>query len=364
MELMQASHQWASRPSDERYTSLPEMLKFFQDQRANSKAIVVPNKHVEFVPVEGDIKGLNVVSASSERKLPYAPNHWAFGQLCALSESPAGYLRTLPTPIVADALNYKLKFVRSVEDIGLLLYKNGTGMVRAATGPNYGRIWNDDICETLIQRFGDGRTGDWKVPGEFGKDVVITKANTTLFAGDRNMFVFLADEKNKVVVPNRRNGEQGQLSRGFFIWNSEVGDTTLGIGTFLFDYACCNRIVWGAEMYREIRIRHTASAPIKWVDEVQPVLEAYRNASAQPIEDAIKAAQAKKVDDIDEFLKARFSKGLIQPIKKIHELEEGRPIETLWDVTTAVTAYARGVAWQDARVGMERQAGDILKLAA
>jgi hypothetical protein len=26
---------------------------------------------------------------------------------------------------------------------------------------------------------GDGVTGPWKVPGEFGKDVVVTKANTT-----------------------------------------------------------------------------------------------------------------------------------------------------------------------------------------
>lgn len=363
MELMQASHQWATRPSDERYTSLPAMKAFFEDQRAHSKAIVVPNRHIEFQPEE-DNKGLNVVSSTSERQLPYAPNNWAFGQLCQLAESPAGYLRTLPTPIVADALNYKLKFVRSIEDIGLLLYRNGQAEVRAATGPRYGRVWNDDIVDALIRRFGDGVTGEWKVPGEFGKAVQITKANTTLFAGDRNMFVFLADEKNRVVVPNRRDGRSGSLARGFFLWNSEVGDCTLGVGTFLFDYACCNRIVWGADAYREIRIRHTASAPLKWVDEVQPVLEAYKKSSAKPVEDAIKAAQAKKVDDVDEFLKGRFSKGLVQPIKKIHELEEGRPIETLWDVSTAATAYARGISWQDERVAMEREAGNILQLAA
>lgn len=362
MTLMQASHQWATRPDDERYTSLPEMRAFFRAQRECSRAVVVPNKHVTFEPQE-DNQGLVVFSSNSNGQT-YAPNHWAFGQLAALTESPAGYLRTLPSPIAADALNYKLKFVRSIEDIGLLLYKNGTGVVRAATGPNYGRVWNDDITEALERRFGDGVTGEWKVPGEFGRDVTITKNNTTLFAGDRDMFVFLADERNRITVPNRRNGESGTLARGFFLWNSEVQKCVLGIATFLFDYVCCNRIVWGSEAYQEIRIRHTASAPLRWIDEVQPVLEAYRNASARPVEDAIKAAQEKKVEQLDDFLKARFGRSLVAPIKKIHEIEEGRPIETLWDVTTAVTAYARGIGYQDARVELERAAGDVMKLAA
>jgi hypothetical protein len=33
------------------------------------------------------------------------------------------------------------------------------------------------------------------------------------------------------------------------VWNSEVGKTTLGAGFFLFDYVCCNRIIWGADQY-------------------------------------------------------------------------------------------------------------------
>ena len=69
--------------------------------------------------------------------------------------------------------------------------------------------------------------------------------NTTLFASDRDMFVFLADEDNRIENPNRRAGRFGSFARGFFVWNSEVGKTTLGAGFFLFDYVCCNRIVWG-----------------------------------------------------------------------------------------------------------------------
>ena len=46
------------------------------------------------------------------------------------------------------------------------------------------------------------------------------------------------------------------------MWNSEVGKTTLGAGFFLFDYVCCNHIVWGADQYTEIRIRHTKARRI------------------------------------------------------------------------------------------------------
>jgi len=38
-------------------------------------------------------------------------------------------------------------------------------------------------------------------------------------------------------------------------------------------------------------------------------------------------------------------------------------VETLWDVTTAVTAYARNIPHTDARVALEKQAGEVMGLA-
>ena len=51
-------------------------------------------------------------------------------------------------------------------------------------------------------------------------------------------------------------------------------------------------------------------------------------------------------------------------IKAAHEREEGRPIETLWDAVTGVTAYAKTIEHQDNRVGIERLGGKLLDLAA
>ncbi len=60
----------------------------------------------------------------------------------------------------------------------------------------------------------------------------------------------------------------------------------------------------------------------------------------------------------------RFGKSLVPALKAVHETEEGRPIETLWDVTVAATAHARSLPNNDKRLELERSAGELLKQAA
>lgn len=368
--LMQANHQWATRPDDERYVSLTDMHDHFVAQRQHSRQVTVSSRRLTCVPSD-DHKGLTLQGPTGAT---YAPTHWAFGQLCQRAEAPAGYMRTLPAEIAADCINYGLQYSRDVEEVGVLLTKqsdgtfapNGSGgnvSIRACTGPNYGRIWNSEILAGLVRRFGDGITGDFRVPGIFGQRVDVTKANTTLFAGDRDMWVFLADEDHRVEIPNRRNGEPGSLARGFFVWNSEVGSATFGLATFLFDYVCANRIVWGAENFQEFKLRHTSGAPDRFIEQVAPALQRYAAGSTHSIVHAITDARAARVDDLDKFLLQRFTKKQAEGIKVAHMADEHRPMETLWDVTTGVTAYARSIPHQDERVKLEREGGAILNLA-
>ena len=145
------------------------------------------------------------------------------------------------------------------------------------------------------------------------------------------MFVFLADEENRIELPGRRAGRSGSFARGFFVWNSEVGKTTLGAGFFLFDYVCCNRIIWGADQYTEVRIRHTKGAPDRWLEEVTPVLREYSQASAKPVVQAIEDARNKHVEaNLDQFLANRFGKRMVAPIKALRPKKVGgsRPFGT------------------------------------
>ena len=79
---------------------------------------------------------------------------------------------------------------------------------------------------------------------------------------------------------------------------------------------------------------------------------------------AITDAKAKRIDNVDEFLMARFTKSQSNAIKAAHMGDEQRPIETLWDAATGITAYARGVQYQDERVDLERKAGKVLDMAS
>lgn len=373
--LTAASQQWMSRPADERFLNLFDLQAKMRSARDHSVGKVVPTKVLGFEAMP-DHKGLKI---AGQNGVAADVTHWSFGQLATLANAPAGYLRTLPAELVADNLNYGLKCNRKADEIGVLLTRDpvreesmmlgqsGSNVtLRAATGPNYGRIWNADIVDSLVNRFGDGRTGDFRVPGEFGKQVDIGLHNTTIYGSDRDMFVFLADEEHRIDMQGRRNNEPGSLARGFFVWNSEVGDKTFGVAMFLFDYACMNRIVWGVQQFSELRIRHTVSAPEKWLDQAGPLLEEMAHSSVKPIEDTIKAAQAKKIEtDLDEFLKNRkFTMSQVRGIKATHEAEEGRPIETLWDAVTGITAYAKSVQYTDDRVEIERAGGKLLDLVA
>src|SRR4029077_15748924 len=88
----------------------------------------------------------------------------ASGQWISLASpgnSPASYFREtqMPAPMIADCLNYNLHFTRGVEDIGVLLTTNeddGVNELRFVNGPNYGRIYDAEVVDTLVDRFGDG----------------------------------------------------------------------------------------------------------------------------------------------------------------------------------------------------------------
>lgn len=364
MGLDMAHNQWAVRPDDERFLSIVDLDNHLRKIKNRSLAKVISTRSITAVPIEGANHKMGIVGPTG---IVTGLTHWSFGQLAVKGSAPANYLRSLPAPMAADCLNWGFQFTNSESNVGVLLSADDENkpLLRAMTGPAYGRIWNADISQALLNRFGDGITGDFRVPGEFGESVEITKANTTLYASDRDMFVFLADEKNRIEIPNRRDGKPGQMARGFFVWNSEVGASTFGIATFLFDYVCSNRMVWGGEGYKEIKVRHTSGAPEKWIDEIAPTLVAYAQSSTAGIIEAITAAKNSKVDadKIGEFLKSRFSVRQAQMIVQAHLDDEHKPMENLWEIANGITAYARNVPYQDERIAMERKAGDILSMA-
>lgn len=355
--LQTVSRQWASRPDDERFVSLYDMRDYKQQLLdSTTQGTVKTRALLSSIEAYND----NNVCIKGQTKDAFFTN-WSFGQVCRMAGAPADYLRTLP----ADLVRANLLASRAADDMAQF-YLVGNEL-KALTSPSYGRIHDLDVVKALCTLAGDGvGESNWRVPGEFGRGVVVNKDNTTLYASDRDMFVFLADEQNKIEVPGTHVDERPRLlSRGFYVSNSEVGNGALTVAMFLFDYVCSNRIVWGVSDFKKISIRHTSGAPSRMLIEARPVIEGMRNASSRLELDRIESAQRSKIGksadkSVDWLVDKGFSASMANSILMKFVADEQRPVYSKFDMVTAVTGYAKTIPYQNDRVRMERQAGSWL----
>lgn len=263
--------EWFSRPADQRFLSLPDLHRSVKARAARSRARVLESREVRVEARRDDGDRLQLILPGEPE--PVSPTHWSFGQLASLVGAPAGYLRALPAAVAGINLQYGLSHHR-VETVKAYTAETGRTELRAVTGPDYGRIPDHDLVEAVMRIAGNG-TGDtrWKVPGVLdwrtmthNPHVDVTAETTTLYASDRDVFVFLCDDANPIEAGRLPNGEPDVYFRGFYCWNSEVGARTLGIASFYLRAVCANRNLWGSSSSRNSPSatrsgRRTASPP-------------------------------------------------------------------------------------------------------
>lgn len=368
------SSEWFSRPADERYLSLDELAHSVRDRSERSRTRVVETALIHVEANRADPERLSLLLPGSDT--PVAPTHWSFGQLASQVGAPAAYLRQLPAALAGINLQYGLTSNRA-EQIKTLETDNGRVELRAVTGVDYGRIHDFELVEAVQKIAGNG-TGDtrWKVPGVldwstgvYNPRVDITKDTTTLYASDRDVFLFLVDDLNPIEAGRLPDGSPDLFFRGFYAWNSEVGAKTLGIASFFLRAVCQNRMLWGVEDFEEITIRHSKYAASRFAHEAAPALLNFANSSPLPFVNGIKAARdqvvAKSDEDRTEFLRHRgFSKAETGRIIDKVLAEEGRPPESIFDFVQGITAVARDKPHQDARLEMEAKAKKLFDRAA
>jgi hypothetical protein len=368
------SSEWFSRPDDERYLSLTELYDAVKQRADRATARTVESRAVRVEATRDNAERLSLFVPGQEQ--PVVPTHWSFGQLCSLVSAPATYMRQLPAPLAGINLQHGLLSHRA-ELMKTLETEGGRVELRAVTGPDYGRIWDHELVAAVMKIAGNG-SGDtmWKVPGVLDWETMthnpfvdITKDTTTLYASDRDVFLFLVDDTHPIEAGRLPNGDPDLYFRGFYCWNSEVGSKTLGIASFYLRAVCMNRNLWGVEGFEEISIRHSKFAALRFAHEAAPALTSFANSSPAPFIAGIKAAREKIVartaEDRESFLRKRgFSKGETGKIIEAVLQEEGRPPESIFDFVQGMTAHARTKAHQDSRLELEGRAKALLKRAA
>jgi hypothetical protein len=365
--ITRASREWWSRPNDERYLSLEELHRATLERTAQGVVRTTFNQEL-VVRGSGDAEGELYIEHADLGILD--PTHWSLGQLATLSRTPAKWLREIarvPTgpAIGAHAINLGLRHLADRERVqvtGLTILGGSRLELRCIVGPDYGRIYDHEIVEAVMQVNADGR---WHIPAA-SERVKNPKRATTLYASDRDVFIFLVDEQNPISI--RVDGTDRNLFRGFMVWNSEVGHHKFGFMTFLYDYVCDNRMVWGAREVKEIHIKHTKNAPERFAREIRPALKAYAEASVIDVETRLERAAQIKVGTSDQevltWLQAHdFTKKEGEAILRTAKAEEGGA-RTVWELVNGGTALARAIPYNDDRVMLEKRVSGLLRAAA
>src|SRR6266852_3126668 len=345
------SSEWFSRPDDERYLSLTELHDAVRRRAEHAQTRTVESRAVRVEASRDSAERLALLVPG--RHEPIAPTHWSFGQLCSLVGAPSSYMRQLPAALAGINLQHGLLSHRA-EQVKTLEAGDGRVELRAVTGPDYGLIWDHELVAAVIDIAGNG-TGDtrWKVPGVLDWNTMthnpfvdITKDTTTLYASDRDVFLFLVDDTHPIEAGRLPDGSPDLYFRGFYCWNSEVGSKTLGISSFYLRAVCQNRNLWGVEGLEEITIRHSKYAASRFALEATPALERFARSSPEAFMAGIAAARqhivARTDEDRADFLKRQgFSKPETGRIIDTVLREEGRPPESIFDFVQGITALAR-----------------------
>jgi hypothetical protein len=396
--LTAASREWASRPDDQRFWTLADMLRQMEAWRDSACEAVVDLRDLRVEPADGG--GLALVGRKGNAAVP---THWAFGQLCRdfAGGCPADWCRALPADLAAANVNHGLR--RTVAAAGedgkacnLLLSQSPGGLVlRSATSDRYGRIWNAGIVERLQAL----EAGGWRVPparpardgqsgtrpateadvlrfdqGGGGTPIRVGDpvAPAGLYASDHDAFAFMVSDR---IIDD---GTDGGLARGFYLQNSEVGTgRAMSVTTFLYRSVCGNHLIWGAENVRSLRVRHVGQPDARWQSALEIELRRYAEGSAAADSARVAVARAMLLgetrDATIETVWARLrNDGLSRKLVTAgydsadHAANWDRTINprSVWGLVQGLTSHSQSLPYADQRNAIDVAAAKVLALAS
>jgi hypothetical protein len=377
---MRASNEWANRPPDQRFWNLEEMLtatrrhkECAREAPANSRSLTVA----------ADGQDLRLRGTRSEASF----GHYAFGQFAKLSEAPAEYLRSIPADLAARCLNHGLRNAEP-RDFQLLVDSSNPQALRlrAVTSQRYTRLWNADLVARVIPFAKDGgwvnpparaMDGDDRARKATKADILACSINLSegmligpagLYASDKDMFMFLVDPRHPIHQP----GASAPLYRGFIMDNSEVGDRSWSLSTFLFNGCCSNHIIWGMSESETIRLRHVGTNDERAFRDLEMEVERYSESSGTELEARIRKARATIIGKSrDEVITKLFEKRLLSrhegaaamdAAEKYPKDHGNAALTSAWAVSAGVTRISQEAVHTDVRVRLDRTAGKVLEM--
>ena len=353
-----AHREWATRPPDERFTSVQALY-----EAARTRRLRTEERPIETVEFGTEAVSDDVLALRDGSGRPAALTHWSFEQLATIAGAPPKYLRTLPASIASAALNHGLRRQRR-EQHQLFTDQAAPWTVRAITSPRYARVHHDELAGRVLGLM--DQHPSWHLPlgykdGVFGAERVPSGA----YLGDRDMFLFLVDGNRDLDDPT--DASHAGLFRGFMLRNSDVGAAALTLDVFLFRAVCGNHIIWGFRHIVGLRRRHVgASIHEAWsasLEAVTSMLDANladdRTALLRATTQEIGTTREEVVDTAMQRLD--LSRKHAIDAYGLAEQHEANP-RSVWGYVQGLTRLSQRTPWQDARFALDRAASRLLTL--
>jgi len=164
-----AHREWAARPSDERYASVHALYEAALTRQDSTEERRIDTAQLRTEAVTTDDLVLCEASGHTARL-----THWSFGQLAAIASAPPNYLRTLPSSIASNAINYGLQRQRR-EQHTLFVERTAPWTVHAVTSQRYARVHHVELASRVLDLM--AQHPSWRLPlgykdGEFGAEPV------------------------------------------------------------------------------------------------------------------------------------------------------------------------------------------------
>lgn len=354
--LYDAHAQWRERPADECY---PDLTELYNATRARQQMCVAARVRPAELRFSVDEARNDIVLMGKQGNVAQ-PNNWSFTQLAELSHAPSEWIRRCPPALAVANINHALENTPREEMLMMWERAGNAGTVRAFTSLKYTRLWDYEVVHAIGEITQWGNNG-WHRPPSY-KDGETPRG---LYAGDRNVFIFMVNEDRRI-----DDGSDGGLARGFFCWNSEVGQMSFGFRAFLYRYVCGNHIVWGAQELFNLRMVHIgAHMDGKAMHAIDSTLKAYLNASSELDEAIIGKARhksvAKDAAGAASWLTQNPRKwNMKQAVEMVSHVEQqGGDPTNLWELVNAASYLSQRKSWADERNAEDRRAGRMLEVA-
>ena len=338
--LMKASRELFSRPYDEVFESVDEMLGHCEQQREHS----VDRWHFpQRLQPEPLAQGLQLgLGADGSFRM----NDWSFGQLCRLARVNRETVNRVSSETATRIFSETLP----VSGKPLQILTAGQ-QVRAIHGASYTRLYNSELLQIVQEVATDFEPAQQGLMGKTG-----------LYCGEQDMFVFLIDPTGWTEI----DGEA--FAPGFFLWNSEVGRRSVGIETFWFQAVCQNHIVWDAVDMLEFSRKHTTNVH-EALGQIRQNIEQLvrrRDVRKDQFVNTIRTAMRQNLGtEADDVLNRLSQRGIPRWLaKEALELAGQNGRFTIFSLVDALTRLTGEIRWIGDRTELDQKIGRLLSLAA